>query len=248
MFPEIDARRNLTLRLSPKKRREEKAQKLLDHLSEKGYEHHGLVHELIAIEDAMKIRDAKAAVDKECETHLLAWELQETKYQVANVVQQVKQADLFISHPSWTCAIYNTPSSRRFFIKGQWEESCSGWTSSTTTVGTAASLDTISRLPGTATQAAVSADTQVHKSEAPRPPGRWPNWDEIVEPVVKPERRYGHPLAGLLWERRLGKVLLKDTWEKLCGRHQDGRKEKNMWDQFGKFSEKKSTWNIRHFC
>ena len=35
-------------------------------------------------------------------------------------------------------------------------------------------------------------------------------------PVVPLERNlYGHPLAGLLWERQLEKILLQHVWEKV---------------------------------
>ena len=38
----------------------------------------------------------------------------------------------------------------------------------------------------------------------------------MVDPVVPLERNlYGHPLAGLLWERQLEKVLLKHGREKI---------------------------------
>ena len=38
----------------------------------------------------------------------------------------------------------------------------------------------------------------------------------MEDPVVPLERNlYGHPLAGLLWERQLEKVLLKHGWEKV---------------------------------
>ena len=37
-----------------------------------------------------------------------------------------------------------------------------------------------------------------------------------IIPVVPPERNlYGHPLAGLLWERQFEKILLKHGWEKI---------------------------------
>ena len=82
-------------------------------------------------------------------------------------------------------------------------------------------LDIISRLPGCAGQAghAVSAYTQVKMEDAPkllkipksecpdiwiRPPRhKWPkSWSSVGDPVVAVERNmYGHPLAGLLWER-----------------------------------------------
>ena len=38
----------------------------------------------------------------------------------------------------------------------------------------------------------------------------------MEDPVVPPERNlYGHPLAGLLWERQFEKTLLKYVWEKV---------------------------------
>ena len=37
----------------------------------------------------------------------------------------------------------------------------------------------------------------------------------MEDPVVPLERNlYGHPLAGLLWERQFEKILLKHGWEK----------------------------------
>ena len=91
-------------------------------------------------------------------------------------------------------------------------------------------MDIISRLPGCDGQAAdaVSAYTQVKmedahkllkipKSECPDirirlPRHKWPkSWSSIEDRVVPLERNlYGHPLAGLLWERQFEKVL--ETW------------------------------------
>ena len=96
-------------------------------------------------------------------------------------------------------------------------------------------MDIISRLPGCDGQAAdaVSAYTQVKmedahkllkipKSECPDiwirlPRHKWPkSWSSIEDPVVPLEGNlYGHPLAGLLWERRFEKVLLKHGCEKI---------------------------------
>ena len=96
-------------------------------------------------------------------------------------------------------------------------------------------MDIISRLPGCDGQAAdaVSAYTQVKmedahkllkipKSECPDiwirlPRHKWPkSWSSMEDPVVPLERNlYGHPLAGLLWERQFEKVLLKHGWEKV---------------------------------
>ena len=49
------------------------------------------------------------------------------------------------------------------------------------------------------------------------PRHKWPkSWSSIEDPVVLLERNlYGHPLAGLLWERQFEKILLKHGWEKV---------------------------------
>ena len=130
----------------------------------------------------------------------------------------------------------------------------------------------MSRLPGLAGVAndAVSADAQVHTSEAPRllrlaekerpqewtrlPPSRRPTQRDAFEEIEVPleRKRYGSSLAGLLWERKLKEAVLTQVWEKfqlgvvlmstqittilvrLCGRHQDGWRDTQMWDLFVK--------------
>ena len=96
-------------------------------------------------------------------------------------------------------------------------------------------MDIISRLPGCAGQVAdaVSAYTQVKMEDAPKllkipksecpdiwirlPRHKWPkSWSSMEDPVVPLERNlYGHPLAGLLWERQFEKVLLEHGCEKV---------------------------------
>ena len=96
-------------------------------------------------------------------------------------------------------------------------------------------MDMKSRLPECLRQAAdaVSAYTQgkmedAHKlskfpkSECPDiwirlPRHKWPkSWPRMEDPVVLLDRNlYGHPLAGLLWERQFGKVPLERGWEKV---------------------------------
>ena len=96
-------------------------------------------------------------------------------------------------------------------------------------------MDIISRLLGCDGQAAdaVSAETQLKmedahkllkfpKSECPDiwirlPRHIWPeSWSSIEDPFVPLERnQYGHPLAGLLWERQFEKILLQHGWEKV---------------------------------
>ena len=90
-------------------------------------------------------------------------------------------------------------------------------------------MDIISRLPECSGQAAdaVSAYTQVNMEDAPKllnipesecpdiwirlPRHKWPkSWSSVEDPVVPLERNlYGHPLAGLLWERQFEKVLTR---------------------------------------
>ena len=96
-------------------------------------------------------------------------------------------------------------------------------------------MDIRSRLPGCSGQEAdaVSAYTQVKmedastllkipKSECPEiwirlPRHKWPkSWSSVEDPVVPLERNlYGHPFAGLLWERQFEKILLQHGWEKV---------------------------------
>ena len=95
-------------------------------------------------------------------------------------------------------------------------------------------MDIISRLPGCSGQAAdaISAYTQVEKEDAstlfkiPKSEcpdiwirlqkHKWPkSWSSIEDPVVPLERNlYGHPLAGLLWERHFGKVYWNTVGKK----------------------------------
>ena len=95
-------------------------------------------------------------------------------------------------------------------------------------------MDVIARPPDCDVQAAdaISAYTQVKmedaqkttqkipKSECPDvwirlPKHKLPkSWEYIEDPVVLLERKlYGHPLAGLLWERQCEEGLMELGWE-----------------------------------
>ena len=91
-------------------------------------------------------------------------------------------------------------------------------------------MDIISRLPGAQdkqrTYQVKMEDApkllKIPKSECPDiwirlSRHKWPkSWSSVEDPVVPLERNlYGHPLAGLLWERQLEKMLLKYGWEKV---------------------------------
>ena len=130
----------------------------------------------------------------------------------------------------------------RVVLQGDIVKDDSGSYADLTELGSSASqltaakvMDIISRLPGCIGQAAdaVSSYTQVKmedatkflkipKSECPDiwirlPRHKWPkSWPSTEDPVFPFERNlYGHPLAGLLWERQFKKILLKYGWEKV---------------------------------
>ena len=88
----------------------------------------------------------------------------------------------------------------------------------------------------------------------------------MEDPVVPLERNlYGHPLAGLFWERQFEKILLKHGWEKIPNWeclfvHREkglflsvyvddikmvGKKHKIL-IRCGKYSIKKSIWENQH--
>ena len=132
----------------------------------------------------------------------------------------LKNADLEIKHQKYK---------DRIVLRGDIVKDDSGSYAVFTEQGSSASqmtaakvTDIISRLPGCAGQAAdaVSAHTQVVMEHAPkllkipksvcpdiwiRPPRhKWTkSWSSMEDPVVLLERNlYGHPLAGLSWERQ----------------------------------------------
>ena len=107
--------------------------------------------------------------------------------------------------------------------------------SSASQMTAAKEMDVIASLPdydGPAADA-VSAYTQVKMENAPRllripkaespdtwmrvPRHTWPkSWSDIEDTVVPLERHlYGHPLAGLLWERQFVEVLMELGLEKV---------------------------------
>ena len=112
---------------------------------------------------------------------------------------------------------------------------------------------------------------KIPKSECPDiwirlPRHKWPkSLSSMEDPVVPLERNlYGHPLAGLLWERQFEKILLKHGWEKVSNWeclfvhrekglflsvHVDdiklaGKKQKLI--RCGKYSTKKLIWENQH--
>ena len=96
-------------------------------------------------------------------------------------------------------------------------------------------MDFIGRLPGNDCEDsdAVKAYTQVKLSTVPSllgedvqadtwislPRDRRPkSWDKIIDPVCPLLRNlYGHPLAGLIWEKHCQKAILAAGFEKIQG-------------------------------
>ena len=173
---------------------------------------------------------------------------------------QWKNAELEVKHQKY--------KGRVVFRVEDDSRSCAVFTeqgSSVSQMTAAKIIDIISRLPACAGQAAdaVSACTHVKmkdaykllkipKSECPDlwihiPRHKRPkSWSSMEDPVVLLERNlYGHPLAGLLWERQFEKVPY--GWEKIpnwecffvhrekgsffcvCGWHKIGWKEAKSW-------------------
>ena len=177
----------------------------------------------------MKIPAAKAAVDKEWEKLGKYSGVGQNKSHLCHL----KNADLETKHQKYK---------GRVVLRGDIVKDDSGTDAVFTEQGSSASqmtaakvMDIISRLPGCAGQAAdaVSAYTQVKMEDAPTiskipksecpdiwirlPKHKWPkSWSSMEDPIVPFERNlYGHPLAGLLWERQFEKILLKYGWEKV---------------------------------
>ena len=212
-----------------------------DHIAGEGnnsLQHYNLVHKFIPMPQAMKIPAAKAAADKEWEKleKIPAWDLTKVRSKKEASLMDLchlKNAELEAKHQKYK---------GRVVLRGDTVKDDSGSYAVFTEQGSSASqmtaakaMDIISRLPGCAGQAAdaVSAYSQVKMEDAPKllkipksecpdiwirlPRHKWPkSWSSMEDPVVPLERNlYGHPLAGLLWERQFEKIQLKYGWEKV---------------------------------
>ena len=210
--------------------------------------HYNLVHKFIPVPKAMKIPDAKAAVEKEWGNSRKyqhgTWRESETKKEVVDQARKELKTVHFASLTD-VCYLKNSelePTHQKYedrvavrgdIVKDDAQHSI--YRARFICVTAAKVMDILARLPGCAGQTAdaVSAYIQVKmevapslvkipKSECPdvwaRPPiHKWPkSWSSMEDPVVPLERNlFGHPLAGLLWERQFEKILLKHGWEKV---------------------------------
>ena len=208
-------------------------------------QHYNLVHTFISMLQAMKIPAAKAAVDKECEKleKIPAWDITNVRSK-KEVIDEVKTNGAKVHFASLMDICHlknaeletNAPKIQRSSCTLRRSYAVFTEQGSSASQMTAAKvMDIISRLPGCAGQAAdaVPAYTQVKmeddpkflkfpKSECPDiwirlPRHKWPkSWSSMEVLTVPLERNlYGHPLAGLLWERQIEKILLKYGWEKV---------------------------------
>ena len=193
---------------------------------------------------ALKIPDAKAAVEREWEKleMILAWQLTKVRSKKEVIDEaRTKGAEVHFASLMDICHLENAELETkhqkykgRVVLRGDIVTDDQGsyavlaeQASSESQMTAATVMDIISRLPGCAGQAAdaVSAYTQVKMEDAPTllkipksecpdiwirlPKHKWPkSWSSMEDPVVPLERNlYGHPLAGLLWERPFEKVL-----------------------------------------
>ena len=210
-----------------------------DHIAggENSLQHYNLVHKFIPMPQAMKIPAAKAAVDKEWEKleKISAWNLTKVKSK-KEVIDEARTSGATVHFASLMdiCHLKNAELEAKHqkykgpvVLRGDIVKDNSGSYAVFTEQGSSASQMTAAKID------AVSAYTQVKmedahklmkipKSECPDiwirlPRHKWPKlWSSMEDPVVPLERNlYGHPSAGLLWERQFEKILLKHGWEKI---------------------------------
>ena len=214
-----------------------------DHIAGKGensFQHYNLVHNFIPMPQALKIAAAKAAVDKEWEKleKFSAWNLTKVK---SKVIDEARTAGATV-HFASLMDICHQKYKGRVVLRGDIVKDDSGSYAVFTEQGSSASqmtaakiMDIISRLPGCDGQSSRRSIglypskmedahklLKIPKSECPDiwirlPRHKWPkSWSSMEDPVVPLERNlYGHPLAGLLWERQFENILLKHGWEKI---------------------------------
>ena len=206
-------------------------------------QHYNLVHKFIPMHHAMKIARSKGSSGRRMGKmeNISAWDLTKVRSK-KEVIDEARTKGVKVHFASLMdlCHLKNAELEAkhqkykgRAVLRGDIVKDDQG--SSASQMTAAKIMDIISRLPGCAGQAAdaVSAHTQLKMEDAPKllkipksecpdiwirlPRHKWPkSWSSMEDPVVLLERNlYGHPLAGLLWERQFEKILLKYGWEKI---------------------------------
>ena len=78
-------------------------------------------------------------------------------------------------------------------------------------------LDELSKLLGKSASKDLITETWISGKSIPRH-RRPPSWDKIEEPMVRLKvNLYGHPLAGLIWEKHCQHYILQAGFEKIPG-------------------------------
>ena len=155
--------------------------------------HYNLAHKFIPMPQATKVPDAKAAVDKE-------WQKARD-----NSSMGPRKSPKQEGGNSWSTK--RQTESPLCYIDGHMSPGECG----------VSSICIHSSKIGGCSQIA-----QNSKSECPDiwirlPKPKWPkSWSSMEDPVVPLEGNiYGHPLAGLVWERQFEKILLQHGWDKV---------------------------------
>ena len=161
--------------------------------------HYNLVHKFIPLPQAMKVPAAKAAVDKEWDKleKIPAGQLTKVSNK-KDVIDEARNKGRKVHFASLMdlCHLKNSELEPQFQkYKGR-----------VVLRGDIAKNDSASF--------AVLTDQRSSASQMSLPKQKWPkSWPSMEEPVVPLERKlYGHPLPGLLWERKFEKVLLEHGW------------------------------------
>ena len=202
-----------------------------------------LVHTFIPMPQAMKIPDAKAAVEKNNGKKLEkipAWQLTKVRNK-KEVIDEARNEGKTVHFPKEFGVGTNISEMQRSSSTPRWHCErwfcivCCSYRARIISITNDGSKSNGCHSKTTRIQAAgaVSAYTQVKMEDAPSllkipksecpdiwirlPRHKWPkSWSSMEDPVVPLERNlYGHPLAGLLWERQFEKILLKYGWEEV---------------------------------
>ena len=192
-----------------------------DHIEGRGMNslsHYNLVHKFNPMPQALKIPDAKAAVEKELEKleKIPAWLLTKVKNK-SEVIAEARNKGPTIHYASSMdlCHLKNWEFEPQFQkYKGR------------VVLQAYQDAQDMQQMQYLLTPRSKWKMHHVYerseKSECPDiwirlPTHKWPkSWSSMEDPVVPLERNlYGHLLAGLLWERQFEKILLKHGWEKI---------------------------------
>ena len=201
-------------------------------------QHKNLEHKFIPMLQAMKIPVAKAAVDKGWEKleNISAWNLTKVRSKKEVIDEaRTKGAQVHFASRMDICHLKNAELETRHqkykgrvVLRGDTVKDDTGSYAAFTEQGSSASqmtaakvMDIMSRLPGCSGQAAdaVSAYTQVKVEDASKLlqipksecPDIWIRLPRHMEDPGVPLKRnlYGHPLAGLSWERQFEKKTIE---------------------------------------